>query len=105
MARDDQGQGLDLGSASPDLDQERELIRLIASLPDTIDGAALAMEPHRLTIFLKDVATAFHAYYFSHRVLGEDRSLSRARLALVTAVDTAVEKALELLGVAAPERM
>jgi arginyl-tRNA synthetase len=87
------------------LPEERELIRHLAALPDVIEGAALAMEPHRLTIFLREIATTLHNYYYHHRVLVDDKELSEARLALMVAVKTAVAKALSLLGVSAPERM
>ena len=87
------------------LPEERELIRHLAALPDVIEGAALAMEPHRLTIFLREIATTLHNYYYHHRVLVDDKELSEARLALMVAVKTAVAMALSLLGVSAPERM
>jgi arginyl-tRNA synthetase len=63
------------------------------------------MEPHRITFFLMDLAAAFHAYYNRHRVLGEDKDLSRARLLLVTAIQSVIRNGLTLLGVSAPERM
>ena len=87
------------------LSEERELIRHLAALPDIIEGAALSMEPHRITIFLREIATTLHNYYYHHRVLDGDPDLTAARLALMIAVRTAVAKALSLLGVSAPERM
>ncbi len=87
------------------LAEERDLVRHLAALPETIEGAALAMEPHRLTGYLRDLATTLHNYYHHHRVITEDPALSRARLALMTAVRTALVRALALLGVSAPERM
>ncbi|UCF29996.1 MAG: arginine--tRNA ligase [bacterium] len=87
------------------LPEERELVRHLASLPDVVEGAALAMEPHRISIFLREISTTLHNYYYHHRVLADDRELTAARLALMIAVRTAVAKALSLLGVSAPERM
>jgi arginyl-tRNA synthetase len=85
--------------------EEKELIRHIAALPDVVEGAALALEPHRLTNYLRDLATTLHSYYYHHRVISDDNATSMARLALVTGVKTAVAAALGLLGVSAPERM
>jgi arginyl-tRNA synthetase len=85
--------------------EEKELIRHIAALPDVVEGAALALEPHRLTNYLRDLATTLHGYYYHHRVISDDNATSMARLALVTGVKTAVATALGLLGVSAPERM
>lgn len=87
------------------LPEEKELMRHLAALPDVVDGAALALEPHRLTNFLRDISTTLHNYYYHHRILAEDPDLTGARLTLVTAVRTAIGKALGLLGVTAPERM
>ncbi len=88
-----------------DLPEERELIRHLAALPDIIEGAAAALEPHRITNYLRDVSTTLHNYYYHHRVLSEDPALTRARLGLMTGVRTAIAIGLELLGVSAPERM
>jgi arginyl-tRNA synthetase len=77
----------------------------VAALPDVIEGAAISMEPHRITTYLRDIATTLHNYYFHHRVLTDDASVTGARLAMVLGVRTAIAKALALLGVSAPERM
>ena len=88
-----------------DLPEEKELIRHVAALPEIIEGAAISMEPHRLSTYLRDVATTLHNYYYHHRVLTDDARMTGARLAMVTGVKTAIAKALGLLGVSAPERM
>jgi len=87
------------------LPEERELIRSMAALPEVVETAALAMEPHRVTIWLRDISTILHSYYFRHRVLSEDPALTNARIALVVAVRILLSEALSLLGVSAPERM
>ena len=46
---------------------ERELLQLLAEYPDLIGKAATALEPHRITFYLLDVARSFHAYYNQHR--------------------------------------
>ncbi|UCG39758.1 MAG: arginine--tRNA ligase [bacterium] len=87
------------------LPEERELIRYMAALPDVVEGAAVSLEPHRLTTYLRDISTILHNYYYHHRVLADDVQLTASRLALMLGVKTAIGKALELLGVSAPERM
>lgn len=88
-----------------ELPEEKELIRHVAALPEVIEGAAVSMEPHRITTYLRDVATTLHNYYYHHRVLTDDTRVTGARLAMVLGVKTAIAKALALLGVSAPERM
>lgn len=103
-------QGLAWGSSAADLSrlglaEEVGLIKLLAAYPDLIQEAALAYEPHRVAYFLQELAGAFHAYYYKHRIITEDRSLTAARLALAAAVGTVLKNALAVFGVSAPERM
>jgi arginyl-tRNA synthetase len=86
-------------------DEEFVLIKHLAGFPNLVEGAALNLEPHRLTHYLIDLAKKFHPYYRSHRFVSEDRNLSRARLVLAKAVQQVVANGLSLLGVSAPETM
>ena len=87
------------------LDEELALARLLSRYPETVEGAARALEPHRLTFYLQDLAGQFHSYYNRNRVLSEDLETSRARLYLANAVRIVLENGLQLLGVSAPEKM
>ncbi len=81
------------------------LLKLLDYFPDTIEACAAKFEPHLLTFYLLDLATALHDYYTKHRFLSEDQDLSKARLVLAKAVKQVLATGLELLGVNAPERM
>jgi len=87
------------------LPEEVNLIKAVTRFPEVIEGAALALEPHRLTFYLNDLAALFHSYYNKYRVLSDDEGLSRARLFLTKSILTVLRNALRLLGVSAPERM
>jgi arginyl-tRNA synthetase len=107
--------GLALGDDPKSLSLERidspeeiELAKLVERFPDTVLHAAQAREPQEVARYLLELANAFNAYISDgkrHRVVSDDRALSLARLALVTAVRTALANGLGLLGVDAPERM
>jgi arginyl-tRNA synthetase len=88
-----------------DLPEEMGLIKQLALYPELVIGAAQALEPHRLTAYLHDLAARFHGYYNRHRIISTDTSLTGARLALVAACRIVIGNALGLLGVSAPERM
>lgn len=88
-----------------DLPEEIEVIKQLALYPELVIGAAQALEPHRLTAYLHDLAARFHGYYARHRIISADLALTRARLALVTACRIVIGNALGLLGVSAPDRM
>jgi arginyl-tRNA synthetase len=85
--------------------EEQELISLLARFPDVVSDATIELEPHRIVFHLIEIAAAFHRFYNQHRVVGEDRELSRARLYLADATRRVVKTGLGLLGVRAPESM
>jgi arginyl-tRNA synthetase len=85
--------------------EEIDLIKTLARYPDVLAGSAKSMEPHRVTYYLKNLASAFHTYYNKHRVLTDNPQLRCGRLNLVLAVQKVIRNGLTLLGVSAPERM
>ena len=87
------------------LPEERLLAKRVAIFPEFVEGMALALEPHRLTAYLQDLAAIFHSYYNKHRVISADRALTNARFLLVKAVQGVVRSALGVLGIAAPTEM
>ena len=86
-------------------ESELELIRKIANLPTEIAYAAQELEPYRMARYATDLATLFHSFYNSCRVLTDDEALRDARLVLVNATRITLRNVLTLLGVSAPERM
>ncbi len=88
-----------------DTEEDFNLLKLLDYFPDTIEACAVKLEPHLLTFYLLDLATALHDYYTKHRFLSEDRPRTKARLILAKAVKQVLACGLDLLGVSAPERM
>lgn len=84
---------------------EQLLMREVAELPDVVKEAALRYEPHRLTSYAHQLATAFHGFYTTCRVLSDDEELSAARLMLTDAARIAIRNVLTLMGVSAPTQM
>jgi len=107
----------DLGVTVPDapdfglLEHPREgdLIRTLGQFPAAVASAAELREPHRVARYLESLASAYHKFYDSCRVLpmGDEPTteLHRARLALCVAARQVLANGLGLLGVSAPERM
>jgi arginyl-tRNA synthetase len=87
------------------LPEEIQLIKSIIRYPEVIEGAAKALEPHRVTFFLNELAGIFHSYYNKNRVITDDEAMSRARLFLVNSIGQVLRNALGVLGVSAPEKM
>ncbi|MFH1080971.1 MAG: arginine--tRNA ligase [Pseudomonadota bacterium] len=87
------------------LSEEIDLIKAVMRFPEVMEGAVKALEPHRLTFYLNDLAALLHSYYNRNKVLSEDQAMSEARLYLVESVRIVLQNALKLLGVSTPERM
>ncbi len=111
--------------------EEFRLIKHLSNFPGLLESCAQALEPHRLSFYLQELAGFLHVFYYKHRVLpskeGEPReeaveqgaegeevgairetvsqALTMARLALLQQVKTVLNNGLTLLGVSAPERM
>jgi arginyl-tRNA synthetase len=50
-------------------EEELGLIKTLAHYPFILEGSAVALEPHRVTFYLQELAAQFHSYYNKHRVL------------------------------------
>ncbi|MEA3362126.1 MAG: arginine--tRNA ligase [Thermodesulfobacteriota bacterium] len=88
-----------------ELAEELALVKQLARFPETVVGAALSYEPHRIVFYMQDLAAQFHSYYNRHRVLVDDPATTQARLCLVNSVRIVLANALQMLGISAPERM
>jgi len=85
--------------------QERAMMREITRWPEVVQQAADARAPHAVVHYLRELATAFHAYYNALPFIVDDARLRDARLALIVAARQVLQNALALLGVSAPETM
>ena len=90
-------------------ERENELLGALAEFPRVVAGAAELREPHRVARYLEDLASIYHRFYDSCRVLPRgDEELTPeqvARLWLCAATRQTVFNGLTLLGVSAPDRM
>jgi|WetSurMetagenome_2_1015567.scaffolds.fasta_scaffold00193_19 arginyl-tRNA synthetase len=86
-------------------DEEMRIVKKLLLYPMILKGAALALEPHRITFYLQELAGLFHTYYHKFRIITEDAPLTSARLALCRAIMIVLQSGLKILGVRAPEKM
>jgi arginyl-tRNA synthetase len=100
------------GAASDDGDvslltsePELILIRKMLLLPEMVELISRSLEPHHLTYYAQDLATAFHSFYKQCRVVSADKNLTSARLKLVKAAKLVLGRTLNLMGMDAPEKM
>ena len=80
------------------------LERLLVHYPDAVARAAEELEPHHVTTYLTELASAFNSWYASERVI-VDGKVEEEKLVLVKAVKNILESGLSMLGIKAPEQM
>ena len=87
---------------------ERNIIMLLANYPKIIEQAALFMEPHRISFYLRDLSSAFHQYWnlkINNKrliILDKDNiNLSLSRITLLKCVAITIRSGLEILGIKA----
>ena len=91
---------------------EQALMRRLAAWPRTVEGAALAQEPHRIAFYLYDLAGDFHMLWNRGRddatlrfLQAGLRAETLARLALVASTAIVIRSGLAVLGVTPVEEM
>ncbi len=85
---------------------ELDLIKNIGLFNLQVRDAANNLSPKIIARYCHNLAVAFNSFYEKSKVLGlDDESLEESRLCLVNSFKITLEKALDLLGIRAPNRM
>ncbi len=85
---------------------ERELVKKLLAFPAEAAEAADRRAPHRVAVYALELAQTFTAFYRDCRVIGaETEAVESLRLGLCVASKRTIARALDLLGVSAPEAM
>jgi len=86
-------------------DDEQSLIKILFQFKEEVVQSAEELETHRICTYLYELAAAYHRFNKSCRILGTERHLAEARLALAYAAMNVIKNGLSILGVSAPEEM
>ena len=85
--------------------EELNLIKKIIQFYELVEDVAGSFQVHRFTRYAYELAQAYTSFYENHRIISEDKNLSRARIKLNDAAKNTIKKSLNLLGIDAPETM
>lgn len=107
--------GVDFVKANSSLltdESELEMIKILAQLPRIIELAASLREPHRISAYLYDVASAFHGLWNKGKdhvelrfIDPQNKELTLARMALLQAVIIVIGNCFDVFGVTPLEEM
>jgi arginyl-tRNA synthetase len=85
---------------------ERALVQKLLAFPDEVAEAAERRAPHRISAYALELAQVFTAFYRDCQVVGvEPEALEDWRLRLSVVTQRTIARALDLLGVQAPDEM
>ncbi len=85
---------------------ELDLVKTIGLFDIYVMDAAKNLSPKVIARYCHDLAVTFNSFYEHVKVLGiNDEKLENSRLCLVNSFKLTLEKALELLGITAPDKM
>lgn len=85
--------------------EARKLILKLEEFKSLVVSSAQTRQVYTICRYVQELASEFHSFYNSTRVITDDIELTKARLALVWAFKTVLSNALTILAVSAPERM
>jgi len=86
-------------------EDEQALLKVLHNFKEEVLNSAENFETHKLCTYLYDLASAYHRFNRSCRILGTEKNLAEARLALAYATMIVIKNGLSILGVSAPEQM
>ena len=87
------------------LKEARKLILKLEEFKYLIVTSARDRQVYTICRYVQDLASEFHSFYNSTRVITDDIELTKARLSLIYAFKTVLGNALKIIAVSAPERM
>lgn len=96
---------------NPDLsllndNKEIKLIYFLIEFEELILKLSKNLEPQLLTNYLFDLASQFHKYYATCRIIdNENKQLTQSRIFLIKSVKTILSNGLNILGISCPKRM
>ncbi len=90
---------------------EIKILKKISEWPKCIDSACKKLEPHRIPIYLYELASQFHSYwnlgkqYPEKRFINEQKNISSDKLVFLKAISNVIKSGMDIVGVDTPEKM
>ena len=90
---------------------EIKILKKISEWPKCIDLASSKLEPHRIPIFLYELAAEFHSYWNlgkqfpEKRFINNQKNISQDKLVFLKAIANVIKSGMDIVGVASPSKM
>jgi arginyl-tRNA synthetase len=88
------------------LPAERHIINMLHYFKHTIKSIVHSYEVQKMTLYLSNLAKAFHTFYANNKIIDEtNQALSQQRVYLAQAVQQVLKNGLDLIGITAIDKM
>jgi len=90
---------------------EIKILKKIAEWPKCIEAASLRLEPHRIPIYLNELASEFHSYWNmgkddpAKRFINDKKEIPNNKLIFLKVISNVIKLGMNIVGVNTPEKM
>jgi len=90
---------------------EIKILKKIAEWPKCIEAASLRLEPHRIPVYLYELASEFHSYWNmgkdnpSKRFINNKKEIPIDKLIFLKVISNVIKLGMNIVGVNTPEKM
>ena len=90
---------------------EIKILKKIAEWPKCIEAAGNRLEPHRIPVYLYELASEFHSYWnmgkddSSKRFINDKKEISNDKLIFLKVISNVIKLGMNIVGVNSPEKM
>lgn len=92
--------------AAPDNKSETDVMLALSKWSETVQAAYEEQAPHKICQFVYELSDAFNKFYHENKIVtNEDAAVRESYIKLSRLVGRVLEKAIDLLGLEAPEKM
>ena len=91
--------------------EEIKILKKISQWPKCIEISSKRLEPHRIPVYLYNLASEFHSYWnmgkddASKRFISKNKTMSDDKIIFIKAVSNVIKSGMNILGVDTPEEM
>ena len=90
---------------------ETKILKKISEWPKCIEISTNKLEPHRIPVYLYDLASEFHSYWNMGkeneelRFISKDKKLSDKKIVFLKSISSVIKTGMNIVGVDTPEKM
>ena len=90
---------------------EIKILKKISEWPMCIESASSRLEPHRIPVYLYELASHFHTYWnmgkvnIDKRFINEQKKITDDKLILLKLISNVIKSGMDIIGVETPEKM